>query len=383
MNEFLRPATLGEILDRTANLYRSRFLVLFGIASVPSAILIGFMGCMVLLFAWVGTSGPEAGLLVGVVLVLASLVLLPLITGAQSLSGAALCHAAGGLVYGEKVTIREAFRAAWRRGWRYLGLYLLLLLIIFVAPSFVWSMFFGVVTAVAMTAGQGGGGVLVGLFTILLVLGLAVYGFWMLTRLCLAFPIAVIEQAPVTIALKRAASLSRGTRWRILVLFLLGLVLGWVGSLMVMVPLFLGLALVPGLNTPAHSQTIGAIAIVGVYGAWFVIQALTMPVYAIALVLFYYDQRVRQEGFDIEILMRQAGMDVEPPVLAEAISEEAGAATVSEPPSGAGPVAGPVATYPAGPEAAAVESAPSVMEEAGMGSAVPSPLVSQPGEEQP
>jgi hypothetical protein len=154
----------------------------------------------------------------------------------------------------------------------------------------------------------------------------------MLTRLCLAFPIAVIEQAPVTIALKRAASLSRGTRWRVLVLFLLGMVLGWVASLMVMVPLFLVLALVPGLNTPAHSQTIGAVAIIGIYGAWFVVQALTMPVYAIALVLFYYDQRVRQEGLDIEILMQQAGMGGEPPVIAEAISEEAGAPLVSEQP---------------------------------------------------
>ena len=333
MNEFLRPATLGEILDRTANLYRSRFVVLFGIASVPSAIFLGFMGCMVLLFAWVGPSGPGAGFLVGVVLVLLSLVMLPLLTGAQSLTGAALCHAAGGLIYGEKITIRDAFRAAWRHGWRYLGLYLLLLLIIFGAPFFVWSMFFGVVTAMAVAAGQGGGGgVLVGMFTVLLVLGLAVYAFWMLTRLCLAFPITVIEQAPVAIALKRAASLSRGTRWRVLVLFLLGMVLGWVASLMVMVPLFLVLALVPGLNTPAHSQTIGAVAIIGIYGAWFVVQALTMPVYAIALVLFYYDQRVRQEGFDIEMLMRQAGMGGEPPVIAEAISEEAGAPLVSEQP---------------------------------------------------
>jgi hypothetical protein len=79
-------------------------------------------------------------------------------------------------------------------------------------------------------------------------------------------------------------------------------------------------------------------------------------VYAIALVLFYYDQRVRQEGFDIEMLMRQAGMDAEPPVLVEDGSEEAGAATVSETPM----AAGPVATDPAGPEAAAVESGSSV-----------------------
>jgi len=32
------------------------------------------------------------------------------------------------------------------------------------------------------------------------------------------------------------------------------------------------------------------------------------PVSWIALVLFYYDQRIRKEGFDIEWMMQQAGM---------------------------------------------------------------------------
>jgi hypothetical protein len=32
------------------------------------------------------------------------------------------------------------------------------------------------------------------------------------------------------------------------------------------------------------------------------------PVYGIALVLFYYDQRIRKEGYDIEWMMEQAGL---------------------------------------------------------------------------
>jgi hypothetical protein len=49
-----------------------------------------------------------------------------------------------------------------------------------------------------------------------------------------------------------------------------------------------------------------------IYGAGFAIQSLTRPLYGIALVLFYYDQRIRQEGFDIEWMMLQAGL-VTPP----------------------------------------------------------------------
>jgi hypothetical protein len=44
------------------------------------------------------------------------------------------------------------------------------------------------------------------------------------------------------------------------------------------------------------------------YGASFAIQAFTRPVYGVALMLFYYDQRIRQEGFDIEWMMFQAGL---------------------------------------------------------------------------
>ena len=39
-----------------------------------------------------------------------------------------------------------------------------------------------------------------------------------------------------------------------------------------------------------------------------VLQVALAPISAIALVLFYYDQRIRKEGFDIEWMMQQAGL---------------------------------------------------------------------------
>jgi len=38
------------------------------------------------------------------------------------------------------------------------------------------------------------------------------------------------------------------------------------------------------------------------------------PMYATGLTLFYYDQRVRKEGFDIEWMMEAAGMNAPVPV---------------------------------------------------------------------
>jgi hypothetical protein len=46
----------------------------------------------------------------------------------------------------------------------------------------------------------------------------------------------------------------------------------------------------------------------------FLERSFVMPIYAIALLLFYNDQRTRQEGYDIELLMEQAGWSTLPPL---------------------------------------------------------------------
>jgi hypothetical protein len=39
------------------------------------------------------------------------------------------------------------------------------------------------------------------------------------------------------------------------------------------------------------------------------------PIYATGFTLFYYDQRVRKEGYDIERMMHNAGMTLSLPVV--------------------------------------------------------------------
>jgi hypothetical protein len=66
------------------------------------------------------------------------------------------------------------------------------------------------------------------------------------------------------------------------------------------------------MHNPQHAQTATIVILFISYGASFAVQALVRPVYGIALVIFYYDQRIRKEGFDIEWMMQQAGLT--PPV---------------------------------------------------------------------
>ncbi len=51
--------------------------------------------------------------------------------------------------------------------------------------------------------------------------------------------------------------------------------------------------------------------------------ALIAPIFPIAAALFYYDQRIRQEGFDIEMMMDAAGMNAAPEADPAALSAAA------------------------------------------------------------
>jgi len=136
----------------------------------------------------------------------------------------------------------------------------------------------------------------------------------MALRLSLAFPACVVEQIGAWTAIKRSSRLSYGTKGRIFLLFLLGAVLSWLLSMGITLPLTIILSLLLSSGDPQHEQAAGLAIIFISYGAAFAVQALVRPVYGIALVLFYYDQRIRMEGFDIEWMMQQAGMvDTLPP----------------------------------------------------------------------
>lgn len=367
----LRPSTLGEILDRTASLYRAHFLAFLGIAAPPAAVVLGCFGGMVLLASASGPK-PEQAMATGLGVIGIMLVGLPLYLGASALSAAAMAHAGSAAFHEEAITIRGSYRVAWKHGWSFLGLYVLEALLI-AAPPFV----VGILASVAMgviAVAAGGAGSAAGAVLVLVMMGAAaIYMVWMLLQIVLAFPAAVVEEAGPATALKRAWGLCAGTRLRILVLYLLGIVISWIVSFILMLPLFM-VAAIPGMSSPAKSRLLGTIVIIGMYGISFVVQALTKPIYGIAAVLFYYDQRVRKEGFDVELLMRQAGMmegqamaQATPwmPVaarVAETWPEPGRAALPAETLAEAAPVAAVLATGPAepapGPELPASEAHP-------------------------
>ncbi len=302
----LRPSTLGEVLDRTVSLYRAHFLAFLGIAAPPAAVVMGCMGALVLLLTTPAASRPGPSFALGMGALGIFLLGVPLFIAAGGLSYAALSHAASAASLDEPVSIRGSYRWVGRQGWRYLGLYLLQALLVAGVPFAVWTAVLIALAIISRKAGAAAGGAPAAIM-LLSAAGLGAYAVWMLLRVCLAFPVSVVEEAGPWSSLRRAASLSQGTRGRIFVLYLLGVAVGWILSILLLSPMSL-LMLIPGMDSPQKAQTAGVILVILFYAISFAVQALTRPIYGIALVLFYYDQRVRREGWDIELLMRQAGM---------------------------------------------------------------------------
>ena len=133
----------------------------------------------------------------------------------------------------------------------------------------------------------------------------------MLLRLCLAFPACVVEQAPAWGALKRGVTLSYGTRARMLLLYVLGVFLNQILA-------WCSLSCSSCHRIPSRAARAGACAdrrhdrLVCDLRFIFAVKALIKPIYGIALTVFYFDQRIRKEGFDIEWMMQQAGMLMTP-----------------------------------------------------------------------
>jgi hypothetical protein len=128
----------------------------------------------------------------------------------------------------------------------------------------------------------------------------------------MAFSACIVEEKTGWQSIKRANQLSRGTRWRILVMYLLVLAISVVISIISDVFLFAGIAIATALGGSKYGPVAAVVGEALNLVANFALQTLITPVSLIALVLFYFDQRVRTEGYDIELMMEQAGLTTTP-----------------------------------------------------------------------
>jgi hypothetical protein len=311
----LRPLSLGEILDRTAELYRNHFLLFAGISAIFAGAMLVIqllhLGALALLGyprAVTGMEWPTA-----TATVIESLAVL-LVAG---LSIVANNRAVSWVYLGQTATVRNAAASVRPKAGRYLWLMTITafrswtpMAVLYVAMfAIVFSMLpkgFLTNPAIAQAAGtQNPGGMLAaGLGMLILaplILLALIYGVWMSLRYSLAMPACVVEDLSASQSLKRSIQLSKGSRGRILVLGIL------VYAVRMLLGILLGFPFVAfAFKHPGQQVPLALLAVQQV--VTFLIGTFIGPIYSTGLTLFYYDQRVRREGYDIEMMMQAAGL---------------------------------------------------------------------------
>jgi hypothetical protein len=356
----LRPMSLGEILDRTAEIYRTHFLLFAGIASVYAGTLLVVGLAQTGIEEWLRLAHMNRALLwASGVSILVTYLFIFIFGG---IATAANNRAVAWLHLGQPASIRGAYRSILPRIGRYFWLGFLTLIFAWLPVIVIYAGFIGMAVYLRMKGGlapaaahQPGppAAAMVTFAAIAGVLMLAllpalVYGVIMGLRYALSVPACVVENIKARAAIRRSVQLSKASRGRIFVLCLLVAILE-IGLVLVSQGYFIYLAFRHHGQLPAGWRVLQQF--VGFCTTTFV-----QPILATGLTLFYYDQRVRKEGYDIEWMMQAAGWSTplpEPGTLPSGPMEAAAPPPPAAPESALAAAEPPqVPGLPAGPETA-------------------------------
>lgn len=283
----LRPLSVGEVLDRTFSIYRSRFWLFAGISSLSGSVQLVAQGLGLLIHHLVLVRYGRSAAVVGTQLV--NIVAVFIFLLATAVTQAATVYALSEVYLGRVATVSLSLKGTARYWYRYLGIALwqtgsiLWVGLLLAIPSIVLfalklSSFYWLAILLALLAGFGG----------------LAYGIYAYLRNSLGVQIAVVEQATVRSSMRRSKFLSIGAKGRVFLVLLIAASLFWVAG-MLQFPFLLLIARSP---LKEHVLAQGAILLVS-----FIAHTLVSPVAMIGLSLVYFDQRVRKEAFDLLMLL--------------------------------------------------------------------------------
>lgn len=276
----LRPLSTGEILDRTFSLYRRYFLLFLGISAIPHILVLALnMTQTFLMSAVANRTGPAlihvngqspvfpAGPMAAGVGVMLLTLLVSLV--AYLLTQGATVTAVSEIYLGHTITIGESFRRV--RG--ELG------------TLFLVSLLSGLATGAAF---------------ILLIIP----GIYVMCRLVLCIPAAVIEGLGARDSLERSFGLTKDSAGRAFLILLLYFVLAIGASAMITWPFTI--VMVTARNNPEMMLFWTELMQIGAA----LTTVLVVPVLTIASSILYFDLRIRKEALDLQMMMTPAGAGV-------------------------------------------------------------------------
>lgn len=278
-------------------MYRSHFALYFGTSAVAYSLvlILGLVTNLAVLPHVAKNPKQMQALSVLFSMVNSAVATLPIAIGI-----AALIAAVAANYLGQTMTIRQAYAAVRKRWVRCI---LIPLVAYFYALTPV--MLACAATAIVFVAVPAGSVrfLAVGVMVLLIVAAFA-FAFLLALHWALAIPGAMLEDLKIHPSLKRSYALTKGSLGRIFVMLLLVGVVMMIVQYAVLIPLLFltvknhgAITLASRILTPVSSFLSGSIV---------------MPIIAIALTLFYYDQRIRKEGYDVQWLIEQTADSTTP-----------------------------------------------------------------------
>jgi hypothetical protein len=258
MTTALRPLSTGELLDRTFVLYRSHFGLFVGIFALPHLVVLAFQ-CLGVAVRHPGNQLADLGaqFFWGVGAWILTVIV-------SSASQAATVVAVSHVHLDRPASVSDSFSRVKGEIWGVVGLSILMVL-----------------------------GIGVG-FIALVVPGVLLALMW-----SLSVPVKILENKGITDSMSRSADLTKGDRGRVFVIWLLFFVLAIAVGFLLRWPVEIaaGVSSIAGLQRSSGAWQVALLV------STFVSECLVGPLGTIAFSLLYYDERVRKEAFDLQLMM--------------------------------------------------------------------------------
>jgi hypothetical protein len=315
----LAPLGAGDLIDRTVRLYRQHFMTLIRVSALPVVVsAAGSVTYSVSIAAMTDTASPERLGVYTLFMLLGLAVLFLGLLAQLIVMGGASRNLVMHLLRGEPVTARLIYRSVLSRFWSLLGaslvvaVWLLSSALLAVGVLFLVMMVIFVVIAasVAVTGAAGAQWVTFVLAVVLYLAGvfLTLFVFFLLAgRVAYVPQVLMVEGRGVADALPRSVRLARGNVRRLMGMFLFTTFASYSALMLLLVPL-LWFGYLNGFDLNPFNPDAARVP------AWYTISLhvfrqlsaiLLAPVWVMGLSLLYVDERVRQEGYDIELLAAQ------------------------------------------------------------------------------
>lgn len=309
----LEPMSTGDVIDRAVRLYRRNFIPLVQIVAVPT--LIGYVVSLMFWYGYTnllaGASGSRGVSVTGIWMLALGGLGYPIWMFAMLVTVAGLCRVVGDhLMLDAPITFRGCFAAARRRLGAITLMGLLLIVMLFAVYIAVAIVLFIVIMAVGLIIGaiassglpQWVGTVMLVVTVVVAVAGILFLVLIMVARLVFLPQIVMIEGEHAGNALGRAMRLGKGNWHRVagIIAFTYFVSISLFSALTL--PVLAGLYLAGVLTQEFFVSPGWSI----VYTSFRDISGLlSLPIWIVSFTLLYFDSRVRQEAYDVDLLARE------------------------------------------------------------------------------